>query len=247
MDRKKILIISSTFYPENSPRSFRTTELVKELCRQGHDVTLYTIKDDQYHQPIEKEYGVTIKNLGKRKFTPINVFSGSKLAVLFKRVVNRTLLQLIQYPDIELMFKVKRVLKKESGYDLMISIAVPHANHWGVAWARTKKNPIADIWVGDCGDPFMGVVNHDSFGKMFYFKYLERWFCRKADYISIPRISTKGSYYPEFHNKIIEIPQGFRFDDVQVEKKYRITRCQHLLLPVFLCVPPVTQHNWWIT
>ena len=40
MDTKKILVVSSAFYPENSPRSFRTTELVKELARQGKLETL---------------------------------------------------------------------------------------------------------------------------------------------------------------------------------------------------------------
>jgi len=36
----KILIVSNAFYPEISPRSFRTTELAKELSRQGHKDTL---------------------------------------------------------------------------------------------------------------------------------------------------------------------------------------------------------------
>ena len=108
MSSKKILIVSSAFYPENSPRSFRTTELVKELCRQGHQVTLYTIKQDEYHLPLEKEYGVRIKDLGSRKLPNINIAKGNKLMVLAKRVVNRALLQLVLYPDIELMFKVKK-------------------------------------------------------------------------------------------------------------------------------------------
>ena len=134
--------------------------------------------------------------------------------VLGKRVVNRALLQLVLYPDIELMFKVKKALKKENEtYDLLITIAVPHSIHWGTAWARTKKHPIAPTWIADCGDPFMGAV-HDSFKKVFYFKYLEKWFCRKADYIAVPKIMMKENYYPEFQHKVIEISQGFRFDDV---------------------------------
>src|SRR5690606_8098316 len=40
MVTKNILILSRTFYPENSPRSFRTTELAKELARQEHGVTV---------------------------------------------------------------------------------------------------------------------------------------------------------------------------------------------------------------
>ena len=116
MDSKKILVVSSAFYPENSPRSFRATELVKELARQGHQVTLYTLKKDEFHLPIEKEFGIKIKDLGARKLPIINVAEGSKIAVLFKRVVNRSLLQLISYPDIELMFMVKKALKKKQDF-----------------------------------------------------------------------------------------------------------------------------------
>ncbi len=214
MNSKKILVVSSAFYPENSPRSFRTTELVKELARQGHSVTLYTLKKDEFHLSIEKEFGIQIKNLGSRKLPNINVGEGSKIAVLFKRIVNRALLQLILYPDIELMFMVKKALKKEKGfYDLLISVAVPHSIHWGTAWARSKSNPLGTIWVADCGDPFMGAI-HDSFKKVFYFKYFEQWFCRKADFIAVPKIMMKENYYPEFRNKVIEISQGFKFDEV---------------------------------
>jgi hypothetical protein len=126
---------------------------------------------------------------------------------------------LIEYPNIELMFKVRKALKKESGYDLLVSVAVPHPVHWGVAWVRTKKHPIAKTWVADCGDAYMGVIKHDSFGKFFYFKYLEKWFCRKADFITIPNIMMKVNYYPEFHYKIKEITQGFKFEDVKFEKQ----------------------------
>jgi hypothetical protein len=214
MQPKKILVVSSAFYPENSPRSFRTTELVKELSRQGHAVTLYTIKLDEFHLPIEKEFNIKIKDLGKRKLPLINIGSGSKLFILFKRIVNRVLLQLILYPDIELMFKVKNALRKEKEtYDLLISVAVPHTIHWGTAWARTKNKPISNVWVADCGDPFMG-SNHDSFRKVFYFKYFEKWFCRKADYIAVPKIMMKENYYPEFQDKVIEISQGFKFEEV---------------------------------
>ncbi len=219
MQSKKILVVSSAFYPENSPRSFRTTELVKELARQGHKVTLYTLKNDKLHVPIEKEFGIQIKDLGTRKFPIIDVVKGPKLFSLFKRIVNRILLQLILYPDFEIMFMVKKALKKEKEtFDLLISIAVPHPIHWGVVWARTNNKPLATKWVADCGDAFMGAY-HDSFNKLFYFKYLEKWFCRKADYIAIPKIMMKENYYPEFHHKIIEIPQGFKFDEVE-KKNY---------------------------
>jgi len=56
----------------------------------------------------------------------------------------------------------------------------------------------------------------DSFNKMFYFKYFEKDFCRKADYISVPIEEAKKGYYPEFRNKIRVIPQGFKFEEVEI-------------------------------
>ena len=172
MLKRKILVVSKSFHPENSPRSFRTTELVKEFCRQGHDVTLYTFKNDGYHVPIEKEFGVKIKDLGTRRFKSVDLTNTGKISFLFKRIVSRALLMLFEYPDIEIMFKVKKAMKHESGYDLLVSVAVPHPVHWGVTWAKTKKHPIARTWVADCGDAYMGLIKHDSFSKLFYFKYL---------------------------------------------------------------------------
>jgi hypothetical protein len=122
-----------------------------------------------------------------------------------------------EYPAIELMFKVKKALKKESGYDLLISIAVPHPIHWGVAWAWRNREPIADTWVADCGDPYMGATM-DTFNKMFYFKYPEKKFCRRADYITVPLENAKEGYYPEFRHKIRVIPQGFNFDEIEIDQ-----------------------------
>jgi hypothetical protein len=115
-----------------------------------------------------------------------------------------------EYPHIELMFKVKRALKEEAGYDLLISIAVPYPIHWGVAWARKPVHRIARTWVADCGDPYMG-CDTDTFMKWPYFKYVERWFMRKADWVTIPIESARAAYYQEFHEKIRVIPQGVRF------------------------------------
>ncbi|WP_141239945.1 glycosyltransferase [Aliifodinibius salipaludis] len=214
--KKNILIISRSFYPMNSPRSFRTTELVKEFARQGHEVTLLTVKDDEHHIAFEDEYGVTIKDLGPLHFPEIILNGEHGLSRLFKRIMRRGLLQLFEYPNIELLFKVKHALKTESGYDMLISIAVPHSIHWGVAKAMKGKGEVADLWVADCGDPYMG-SKIDSYNKTFYFKYLEKEFCRKADFITVPVEDAKLGYYPEFRDKIEVIPQGFRFDEVEID------------------------------
>lgn len=218
-EKKKILIISSSFYPMNSPRSFRTTELVKEFARKGHKVTLVIPKIDKSHIPFEKEFDITIKNLGNPKLPKINIKKGNRFIILFKRGLKRGLHLFFEYPNIELMFQVKNILKKQNDfYDLLISIAVPFPIHWGVAWARNKKNPIAKIWIADCGDPYY-FNTHDSFKKLFYFKYLEKWFSKKADYITIPFEGLKKYFFKEFKDKYKVIPQGFNFDEVKITNK----------------------------
>ena len=85
--KKKILIVSRSFYPENSPRSFRTTELAKEFARQGHDVTVFTPSVKE-HREFEQEHGVLIKDLGHPKWRSIDL-KGSGLNFLFRRAVKR--------------------------------------------------------------------------------------------------------------------------------------------------------------
>ncbi len=216
MGKERILLISRAFYPDNSPRSFRATELAKEFGRTGHDVTVLIPKKKDDYSDFEREYSIKIKYFGKLRFKEIQgPFTGG--FGIFLRGIKRLLILLFEYPSIELMPLVRRALKVEKDYDLLISIAVPHTIHWGVAWARTLKNRIARVWVADCGDPYMGCKT-DSFKKMFYFKYFEKWFCSKADYISIPNADHLTQYYPEFHDKFKFIPQGFRFEDTPIYK-----------------------------
>ncbi len=216
MNSRNILIVGRSLYPVKSPRSFRTTELGKEFVREGHEVTILALKNDKFHIPFEKRHGITIKNLGPLNFPEINLNGTKKPANLLKRGLRRSLLQLFEYPDIELMFRVRKALENVSGFDLLISIAVPHPIHWGVAWARKKENPIARTWIADCGDPYMG-ADLDSFNKIFYFKYFEKYFCRRTDFITVPMEGAKQGYYPEFRNKIEVIPQGFNFEEVEID------------------------------
>jgi hypothetical protein len=217
LKKKRILIVSRSFYPMNSPRSFRTTELVKEFARQGHEVTLLTLKNEEFHKPFEDQFGVTIKHLGDLTFPGIPIPEKKGVGHYAMRILSRGLYLFFEYPAIELMFRVRKALRKEGDYDLMITIAMPHTTHWGAALARKKDHPIAGFWAADCGDPYMGQTL-DTFNKMFYFSYFEKLFCRKADAITVPIEEAKNGYYPEFRDKIEVIPQGFNFDDMKIDK-----------------------------
>ena len=215
-DRKKILLVSSAFYPEISPRSFRATELAKEFCRKGHDVTVISKFREYDYTDIIKEFRMDFRMWSKPGFPLIPVFRSRPLSYL-SRGLSRLLSVLFEYPGIEEMFQVKRMLRKESGYDILISFAVPFPVQWGVAGVWSPEKPIAAKWVADCGDSYM-LGRLDTFRKPFYFKFFEKSFCRKCTYITIPFRELQLQFYPEFRSKIKVIPQGFNFKDIILYK-----------------------------
>lgn len=213
---KKILILSRSFYPMNSPRSFRTTELAKEFIRQGHDVKVITPDLGEEQHNFAKAHHIQLKKLNDVKSAALL----EKLPNSINRILTRILQLLFEYPDIKLIKNVKQALRDEKGYDLLVSVAVPHAIHWGVASIWNNKQKIAKTWVADCGDPFMKVTL-DTFKHPFYFKYLEKDFSRKCDFITVPTKASIEGYYEEFHHKIKVIPQGFKFKLDHYQKLYK--------------------------
>lgn len=210
MPKKSYLIVSRAFYPMNSPRANRSTELAKELCRQGHAVTvLAPAHSDQ--AGLIKKYGLKIADLGQPSWPEVPL-SGPGALGLPQRALRRVGQIFLDYPTSELVFRIPITLQELGQHDVLISVAAPHAVHWGVARSLRKGIRPAKVWLADCGDPFMGQEN-DSFSAAFYFKYLEKDFCRRADAITVPVEGAREAYYPEFREKIHVIPQGFRFQD----------------------------------
>jgi hypothetical protein len=216
--QKKILIITNGFYPEQSPRSFRATELTKELVKQGHDVTVMTPSREGLKN-LQTNYPFKLISLGNLNWGIFNFKSKSPIVHLFNKFINRAFPLFFEFPDIELYFKVKEKLKKEnSTFDLLISIAVPFTIHWGVSsvWNKNKK---AKVWVADCGDPYMGNKN-DTFSKLFYFHYFENHFLKNADYVTIPFEDLKFRFNSKYQDKFRVIPQGFNFSNIKL-REYR--------------------------
>lgn len=61
--QKIILIVTNAFYPENSPRSLRATELAVELSKQGHLVSVITHPREGIESFCET-HNVRFKSLG---------------------------------------------------------------------------------------------------------------------------------------------------------------------------------------
>lgn len=219
--KKNVVVISYSTYPRNNPRSLRTDELVKELSRKGHNVTLYVLTGTYNYRPYEEATGVTVKSLGDTIFFDFDPLKGESLTYPSK-VIRKLFKRYSEYPFITLVKNTYQALHQEDNIDLLITIAFPYPLHWGTALFRTLhadklKNT---IWVADCGDPYMGNALALS-SRPFYFKYVEKWFCKEADFITIPVETAKQAYYPEFHDKIRVIPQGFNFDTIEITNSYK--------------------------
>lgn len=206
----KILIVSGAFYPNNSPRSFRTTELAKEFSRLGHEISLIIPTTTYDYAEFLKVFPM---NIGfykpveeNRKFVGISIID---------RVLFHYSHWLINRPARLSMKSVEQAVKGESGYDLLVTIAVPHYIHWAVGKLYEKGHRIAKTWVADCGDPFM-LSGTEARKPPFWFKSLEKRWCQLCDYIAVPTNTSHEGYYPEFKDKIQVIPQGFNFGDVSI-------------------------------
>lgn len=206
---KEILIISRTYFPTISPRTFRATELAEEFARQGHKVTVL----------IHNKYNYDYSNYTRNKKIKVKDFVGKKWYDIYSkniilRIFRKALYLLFYLPDLQLSYLLKQYLLKQNHcYDLIVSVAVPYSIHWGVALAKNKKGSLAKVWIADCGDPFMG-NKENRYTFPFYFNYIERWFCKQPDYITVP-IKEAISAYPSIcKDKIRVIPQGFKFDEI---------------------------------
>lgn len=219
MKKMKVVIIAYLIYPRNSPRSNRATELAKEFGRQGYDVTLYGVLGNFDYTDFETKYNVKVRNLGKHIFSGVTSDDIKGNISFIHRVITKLIGKWIYYPNIYLSSLVNKTLKKEKDIDLLISIAHPFPIHWGAAKFKSynldkMKNT---TWIADCGDPFMGNPFHKH---PFYFKYIEKWFCGKTDYITVPIEEAKDAYYKEFRHKIKVIPQGFNMDEFKDDYVY---------------------------
>jgi hypothetical protein len=206
----KILVISQHLFPMQTPRAHRTTELVRELGKQGHKVTLYAVIGKHDYSSFEQETRVKVKPIPIRWMVHPYNSDNDGIRTLPDKILGKTLKKL-EFPNLEFMYRVPEILKKDHDYDALISIADPHQIHWGLARYRKKhQHSFPKVWIADCGDPFM--LNGARKGRLKLFERMERLFCEQCDAITVPVEEAKKGYYSEYRNKIKVIPQGFVFE-----------------------------------
>lgn len=210
---KRILIVSKYFYPEITPRAFRAFELAKEFSRMGHDVRVLTDKKKTDFKKIETKYKIRIDDIIQPVKEP------RKETNLINKLFRFVLKYFFQYPESLLVRRFKTVLlEQHENYDLLISIAYPYQVHFGVALAMRENSNLTKTWIADCGDPFI----KSEMARLpypFYYHFIENWFCKQPDFITVPMREAKSAYPKGCQKKLVVIPQGFDFGEVRHRKK----------------------------
>lgn len=205
----KIVILSQVIYPNVSPRAHRASQLAIELARVGHDVTLYALLGNYDYSDFVRRTNVKVKSLG-RGIAGLIDSDGYLYRNILYRILTYFFHKWIYYPEILMYPMIQRIYLDEKNIDLLITIAVPFINHFATSYMH---HPVSKCWISDCGDPFMG----NPFDKRpFYFKFIERHWLRRTDYITIPVASAINAYDSKFRNKVRIIPQGFDFSNYKL-------------------------------
>lgn len=220
----KILVVSFYFYPENNPRAFRATALVKKLMALGYEVTLVIPESKAVLVRNDVDYN-KLKIVAFREPFLLKQTGWQSIInkVIFK--IFGSLLEKFYFPLRLLKNSIYKAVFPLSGFDLLISIAHPHSVHWGVSKAKRENGRLAKKWIGDSGDPFIGNPFNRRLRSL---ESLEIDFLQRCDAIAIPFIGAIDAYPAQFHSKIKIIPQGFDISsDMKLLKKYQVNSIPH--------------------
>ena len=212
----KIVIITKSYYPHQSARALRATELAQQFAKMGYDVTVYTVIGIEECTEYTKKTGVKVKSIKTRWI--LSPSNQSKIRGFFIRVFSVLFSRFTEFPNIEFLSIVPKLLAKEKNVDLLITSAFPYPIHFGAARAKKKLgDAFPKTWISDCGDPFMG---NDVSKPFFWFKYLELNWGKMTDYVTIPIKDAAKAYYPNVQDKIRVIPQGLDFSSIRINNNF---------------------------
>jgi hypothetical protein len=226
---RKLIITSYNFFPENTPRAFRTFELAKEFSRRGYEIFLFIPEYNFEYDTLERRYnqkifktktGFLLNRNGKvirNRNSGVPSRVGSAVNLKAKMVVKELLHQIIPEANrFEYGITLSTRMAEISGekFDGLISIAMPFCSHWGSVLGRVRNNIEIDVMIAEYGDPFYENRAYNNFYRHLLF---EKMVMRYFDYIVVPDKIAVDSYL-RFKNRenIKVIPQGLRFEDVRV-------------------------------
>jgi glycosyltransferase involved in cell wall biosynthesis len=237
--KKRILIVTTSFSPENAVGSIRLTKIVKYLVRQKFEITVIS-PELHSHSKIDQSLECEELNLVSRILIPQSKFF-SKLflkqrnALLEKNsapkllkgnsktgYINKIKVQLYRF--IHFIYTILRNLDwkvevekysilnfSEGQFDVVFSSYPSLGAPWVARYL--KKNKIAKTWISDFRDP----VNYENNSNFILFRLnaiIQHNIVNNADFITCVSKGISKKIIPTLSSKYIYLPNGFDMDDI---------------------------------
>ena len=236
---KKILIITTSFAPENVIGAVRLTKLVKYLVLLGYDITAISPKLDEFSRIdtsllsiefdkvkrhtvsqsswFEKFFLKKRNNLLKKQsaFNYINPKkSDGKLKVLKAFIYSHLQFIYTIIRNLDWKKNVVHFIKEnysEGEFDVVLSSYPALGGHWSANW--TRKNKYAKMWVADFRDPINYEAN-SSWIKLKINTYLQDSFLAQTDLATCISKDLFKKFNSKYHTKLKYLSNGFDTDDI---------------------------------
>lgn len=228
MNKKLHILIATRWYaPVKNPRSFRTIELVREICSRGCNIDLFLPQGSKIQYCSNINYYHIIYPEVKNKCNKIQLNEHVSLKIRIIGSIKKILRYLIGDSPRNFLYGIYLLkdlckISKKNQYDMILAISYPFYVLLAVAIFRHFFYEKQSIFVADCGDPF---YYNPANPKAFYLKYLEKFVLRQFDYIAIPEPAAICAYKNYNLNNLIKIiPQGVTIIDINenLYKKHEI-------------------------
>lgn len=214
---KKILFITTAYILRNSSAAIRNNSLVKGLVDSGYEVDVCSIEwPTDLSSPFfekEKNGNIHLDQLPnimriakiKQSYTP-------KESNKWVARLRQTLKKLLFFPDE--CYEWRKVFKWDNlgQYDCLISSSDHKESHF--VGLKVKNEMPTIPWIQIWGDPWSTDVNTLPCMKSLIAHY-ESKLLRKADkvvYVSNVTMREMQDRYPQYKNKMFNIPRGFYFE-----------------------------------
>ena len=224
LNMKQILIVSNFFYPEITPRAFRTTELVREFCRQGDQVTLVLPNKEVYRSsPFQAANLSILYSESPLIKIPVKNGNGSPPTTIAKKTPAKKAIGFLKkmvfyfFPK-ELFLLYDRgmtgVLRHLSGdFDALISISQPLSIHLSVSLALISNRSLnCRVAIAEFSDPMFKGDYLKTFPTNWLFGYFFSWI---FDFFVVPVATAIPAFlYFKSGKRIKVIPQGFDISNI---------------------------------
>lgn len=220
MKLKSVLIVSSFFAPENTPRAFRVTALAQRLAARGAEVTVLLPNKQIYHNSGFDSEGVELifanTAVEPAEVTMTRKSRGSLLPKWIKEMI-------LFFVSHEYIIKYNRGIERrfsslEGDFDLILSVSYPVAIHRAVVAGLRKNRKLKHrVLAAEFSDP---PFHSEYWQSIFpYYKHVMRRWGKRFDYFITPTDIAVECYQPYMPNDRIKvIPQGFDLSGVELHE-----------------------------